>query len=285
MNCSKNLTNRAISSSIDDVLGQEFKLLDHGFVRVVDYMGNDSAIVQAARVSYGSGTKQVNEDVGLINYLLRNSHTTPFEMCEIKFHIKAPIFVARQWIRHRTANVNEYSARYSIVDNEYYLPDEDKIAIQSAANKQGRGEIVEKDVANEIVEKIRATSESQYNWYNKMLEMGISREIARVTLTLNYYTEFYWKIDLHNLMHFLKLRADGHAQYEIRVYALQMLDLVKLWVPHTYDAFMNYKFNGAHLSEKMMEVVKRRLGGEDVTQENSGLSKREWNELNEKLGC
>jgi thymidylate synthase (FAD) len=278
-----NLTNRAISEGLENVLGNEFKLLDHGFVRVVDYMGNDNAVVQAARVSYGAGTKKVNEDIGLINYLLRHHHTTPFEMCEIKFHIKCPVFVARQWIRHRTANVNEYSARYSIVDNEYYVPESDKIALQSLSNKQGRGTNVDSDLADEFISKIKETSEKQYKHYNDMLERGVAREIARVSLTLNYYTEFYWKIDLHNLMHFLALRADSHAQYEIRVYASQMLELVKLWVPHTYSAFMNYKMNSVNLSEKMVEVIKRKMNGENVAQEDSGLNKREWEDLKDKM--
>ena len=278
-----NATNRVISEGLEKILGQEFKLLDHGFVRVVDYMGNDNAVVQAARVSYGAGTKKVSEDVGLINYLLRHHHTTPFEMCEIKFHIKCPIFVARQWIRHRTANANEYSARYSIVDNEYYVPDIDKIALQSISNKQGRGENADKELAQNLINNIKSTSEHQYAHYNEMLDKGIAREIARVSLTLNYYTEFYWKIDLHNLMHFLALRADSHAQYEIRVYALQMLEIMRAWVPYTHAAFLDYKMNAMSFSEKMLNVIKRKMNGEEITQEDSGLSKREWEDFKNKL--
>ena len=274
-----NITNRATVPELEKILQQEFKILDHGFIRVIDYMGDDSAIVQAARVSYGSGTKQVREDIGLINYLLRNSHTTPFEMCEIKFHIKAPYFVARQWIRHRTANVNEYSARYSIVDQDYYLPNSDEISFQSSNNKQGRGEQVDEDFSDSVREIIKNTSDQQYEHYNKMLESGLAREVARIILPLNYYTEFYWKIDLHNLMHFLRLRADPHAQYEIRLYALQMIEILKLWVPHTYQAFQDYKVNSRNFSEKMIAVVKRMTCNEEVNQENSGLSKREWGEL------
>jgi thymidylate synthase (FAD) len=274
-----NITSRAITPELEKILEYEFKILDHGFIRVIDYMGNDNAIVQAARVSYGAGTKQVREDAGLINYLLRNSHTTPFEMCEIKFHIKAPYFVARQWIRHRTANVNEYSARYSIVDQDYYLPNQDEISFQSSNNKQGRGEQVDEDFSDSVREIIKNTSDQQYEHYNKMLESGLAREVARIILPLNYYTEFYWKIDLHNLMHFLRLRADSHAQYEIRLYALQMIEILKLWVPHTYQAFQDYKMNSKNLSEKMLSVMKKMIAGEKVDQENSGLSKREWTEL------
>ena len=274
-----NLKNRAIAPDLEKVLEYEFKILDHGFIRVIDYMGNDVAITQAARVSYGVGTKQIREDIGLINYLLRNAHTTPFEMCEIKFHIKAPYFVARQWIRHRTANINEYSARYSIVDQDYYLPNRDEISFQSSNNKQGRGEKVDEDFSNAVRETIKNTSEQQYDHYNKMIDNGLAREVARIILPLNYYTEFYWKIDLHNLMHFLRLRSDPHAQYEIRLYALQMIEILKLWVPHTYQAFQNYKMNSKNFSESMINVVKKMIAGEEVDQENSGLNKREWGEL------
>ncbi len=200
-------------------------------------------------------------------------------MCEIKFHIKAPYFVARQWIRHRTANVNEYSARYSIVDTDYYVPNQDEIAIQSKDNKQGRGESVDDNLSQKIQDEIKNTAETQYQKYNQMIENGIAREIARVILPLNYYTEFYWKIDLHNLMHFLKLRSDPHAQYEIRVYALKMIEILKSWVPLTYAAFQDYKLNSKNLSEKMIAVIKKMTHGENIAQENSGLSKREWSEL------
>ncbi len=287
-------TGRAISSGLEQILGQEFKVLDHGFVRVVDYMGNDSAIVQAARVSYGRGTKKVNEDRGLIRYLMRHNHTTPFEMCEIKFHIKLPIFIARQWIRHRTANVNEYSARYSILDKEFYVPLNEHISVQSSNNKQGRGDAVEAEVAERIRSIIEQDSELAYKRYLNLMgiksgqdddacvtEDGIARELARITLNLNFYTQWYWKIDLHNLFHFLALRADPHAQYEIRAYAEVMLDIVRAWVPHAYEAFEDYKLNNIMLSAKGTAVIKKLLKGERVSLEDSGLSKREFDELME----
>jgi thymidylate synthase (FAD) len=271
-------------------------VLDHGFIRVVDYMGDDSAVVQAARVSYGRGTKAVRGDAGLINYLLRHRHTTPFEMAEIKYHVKLPIFVARQWIRHRTANVNEYSARYSILDNEFYLPAADDLAAQSTVNRQGRGETLTGDEAARVYELLRRDAEQSYTDYQEMLNedangepldpgrQGLARELARMNLSLNFYTQWYWKTDLHNLMHFLSLRADEHAQFEIRIYAEAMLETMKRWVPQTYDAFVNYRYGGAHLSSKGLEAVKRLIAGEDVSQAGSGMSKREWSELMEMLG-
>ncbi|POG51582.1 thymidylate synthase (FAD), partial [Wolbachia sp. wRi_2] len=233
-------TKRTIVKEIDAILYEEHKVLDHGFIRVVDYMGSDSAIVQAARVSYGKGTKQISQDEALIKYLMRHHHTTPFEMCEIKFHVKLPIFVARQWIRHRTANVNEYSARYSILDDEFYTPKPEQVAKQSDNNKQGSGEAFDPDTSKEIIDSLTNDSNLVYSHYEKFIEQGLAREIARTNLMLNYYTQFYWKIDLHNLLHFLKLRADKHAQYEIRVYAEVMLDIIKKWVPLAYNAFVEY---------------------------------------------
>ena len=235
-------TRRAVVPALEDILYEAVPVLDHGFVRVVDYMGDDSAVVQAARVSYGKGTKKVSEDAGLINYLLRHRHTTPFEMCEIKYHVKLPIFVARQWIRHRTASVNEYSARYSILDNEFYLPAPEHLAAQSATNRQGRGALVEGDQAHEVLDLLRADAERAYRDYEWLLNAdetgtaidpsrdGLARELARMNLSLNFYTQWYWKTDLHNLMHFLSLRADSHAQYEIRAYADVMLDGMARWV-------------------------------------------------------
>jgi thymidylate synthase (FAD) len=268
---------------IENILGLKFPLLDHGFIRVIDYMGSDSAVVQAARVSYGSGTKKLNEDRGLIRYLMRHYHTTPFEMCEIKFHIKAPIFVARQWLRHRTANVNEYSARYSLVEEEFYVPEEKWIGTQSSVNKQCRDQNEEneemKNLQLKVKKIIKETSESQYDSYEEMLEKNIAREIARMSLTLNYYTEFYWKIDVHNLMHFIRLRADPHAQYEIRVYAEKMLEILGLWMPISHEAFLNYQKNSFILSEQMKNAIKNKLKGLEVTKELSGLSLREWNEF------
>jgi thymidylate synthase (FAD) len=254
-------------------------------------MGDDAAVVQAARVSYGKGTKKVSDDAGLINYLLRHRHTTPFEMCEIKFHIKVPIFIARQWIRHRTANINEYSARYSVLDREFYIPSLDQLASQSTQNHQGRGEVLDGAEANEVLQILKEDSIRNYDHYVEMLNEdpdgnkidedrnGLARELARMNLTLNAYTQWYWKIDLHNLLHFLSLRADAHAQYEIRVYAEAMLETVKRWVPITYNAFQQYRVGGINLSASALSVVKKLLAGDQITQEDSGMSKREWREL------
>jgi thymidylate synthase (FAD) len=281
--------------ALDGMLGKEIRVLDAGFIRVIDYMGNDDAVVQAARVSYGTGTKSVREDAGLINYLMRHLHTTPFEMCEIKLHVKLPIFVARQWIRHRTANVNEYSARYSILDREFYVPSPEHLNLQSSSNRQGRGERVAADEAERILRVIRDDSSRSYDRYIELLNegsqgqpldpdrSGLSRELARMNLTLNFYTQWYWKIDLHNLMHFLQLRADSHAQYEIRAYADAMLEILRAWVPKTYAAFLDHRLNAVRLSGPAMKVIRRLLSGEEVTVENSGLSKREWEDLQKAI--
>ena len=291
-------TKRATSPALEAILYDPIKVLDHGFVRVIDYMGDDAAIVQAARVSYGRGTKQVNQDKGLINYLMRHWHSTPFEMCEIKFHVKLPIFVARQWIRHRTANVNEYSARYSIMDKEFYIPEPAQLAPQSKQNHQGRStDTLTPEESARVLDLLRRDAEQVYDHYEEMMnadaagnvvdenKTGIARELARMNLTLNYYTQWYWKIDLHNLMHFLMLRADSHAQYEIRVYADAMLDVVKKWVPFAFDAFEEHRLHGTRLSRTGLGVVKRMLAGEQVTQETSGLTKREWDELQAMLSA
>lgn len=290
-------TRRATVPALEDILYEPIKVLDHGFVRVVDYMGDDSAVVQAARVSYGKGTKQVNQDKGLIFYLMRHWHSTPFEMCEIKFHVKLPMFVARQWIRHRTANVNEYSARYSILSKEFYIPTAENLAAQSKANHQGRGDnMLTGEEANRVLHLLTADAEQCYEHYQEMLNEdqagnkldekkdGLARELARMNLTLNYYTEWYWKTDLHNLMHFLRLRADDHAQYEIRVYADAMIDILKKWVPLTAEAFEEYRLHNTALSKTGTDVVKRLIKGEKVTQETSGLTKREWSELATSFG-
>ncbi len=289
-------TRRAVAPGLEEILYEPIALLDHGFVRAIDYMGDDGAIVQAARVSYGRGTRKVSEDAGLINYLMRHRHTTPFEMCEIKYHVKLPIFVARQWIRHRTANVNEYSARYSILDNEFYIPAPEHLAAQLAANRQGRAEPLAGEEAARVFELLREDSERAYAHYLEMLNddgdgrpldperSGLARELARMNLSLNFYTQWYWKIDLHNLFHFLSLRADAHAQYEIRVYADAMAETVKRWVPLAYDAFEQYGMGGVQLSARGLEVVKKLIAGEAVEQPDSGLSKREWRELMETLG-
>jgi thymidylate synthase (FAD) len=259
-------------------------------------MGDDAAVVQAARVSYGRGTRAANEDRGLIRYLMRHRHSTPFEMCEIKYHVKLPIFVARQWIRHRTANVNEYSARYSILDREFYLPGADQLAAQSSVNRQGRGDVLQGEEAAEVMRLLRQDAMATYDHYAWMLNedeagnqvdparQGLARELARMNLTLNTYTQWSWKTDLHNLLHFLSLRADSHAQYEIRVYAEAMLQTVKAWVPACYEAFADYRMGAVTLSAGMLAVVKRMLAGEAVTQAESGMSKREWRELMDTLG-
>jgi len=284
-------TKRATSPGMESILYQAFPILDHGFVRVIDYMGDDSAIVQAARVSYGKGTKKVNEDQGLINYLLRHRHTTPFEMCEIKFHVKMPIFVARQWLRHRTANVNEYSARYSVLDKEFYIPTPDNLAAQSTTNRQGREEVLTGMDAERVLHFLKDDALTSYKHYQDMMNFNdegqiidenrpsLARELARMNLPVNFYTQFYWKIDLHNFMHFLSLRADSHAQYEIRVYAEKMLEILQAWLPMTYKAFIEYKMGAVNLSQTGASILRRRLKGETVTQENSGLSGREWREL------
>lgn len=291
-----NLTRRATVPALEEILYEAIPVLDHGFVRVIDYMGDDNAVVQAARVSYGRGTKKVSEDKALIFYLLRHRHTTPFEMCEIKYHVKLPIFVARQWIRHRTANVNEYSARYSILDKEFYLPSPEHLAAQSSTNRQGRGEVLSAEEARRVLDLLREDSERAYRGYVELLNQdeegrvidpgrtGIARELARMNLSLNFYTQWYWKTDLHNLLHFLDLRADSHAQYEIRAYAEAMIGTVERWVPMTAEAFRQYRRGGAHLSAAGLEVVKRLIAGEKVEQAESGLSKREWAELMAALG-
>ena len=289
-------TRRAVSPGLEAILYQAIPVLDHGFVRVIDYMGDDAAVVQAARVSYGKGTKKVTEDRGLIQYLMRHRHTTPFEMCEIKYHVKLPIFVARQWIRHRTANVNEYSARYSILDNEFYVPAPEQLAAQSSTNRQGRGDVLAPNEAARVLHLLKRDAETAYRGYVEMLNeddagkpidekrTGLARELARMNLSLNFYTQWYWKTDLHNLLNFLSLRADAHAQYEIRVYAEAMIATLEKWVPITAEAFRQYRLGGAHLSANALTVVKKLLVGEKVTQESSGLSKREWAELMEALG-
>jgi thymidylate synthase (FAD) len=289
-------TMRPTVPALEAMLFRAIPVLDHGFLRVIDYMGDDGAIVQAARVSYGRGTRRVSEDSGLIRYLMRHRHSTPFEMCEIKYHVKLPIFVARQWIRHRTANVNEYSARYSILDREFYIPAPEQLAAQSAVNRQGRGEVLEGAEAARVLDLLRQDATQTYDHYAEMLNedeagnrrdedrLGLARELARMNLTLNTYTQWYWKTDLHNLLHFLSLRADAHAQYEIRVYAEAMLDTVAAWVPAAFAAFKDYRLGAVTLSAQMLDAVKRLLAGEAVDQKASGLSKREWVELMATLG-
>ena len=290
-------TLRVTSSSLASILYKPFKVLDSGFIRVIDYMGDDTAIVQSARVSYGEGTKKVSNDRGLIRYLMKNWHTTPFEMCEIKFHIKLPIFIARQWIRHRTANVNEYSARYSILDKEFYIPRPEHMSSQSSTNKQGRGTNLSKKDTEKFIKILKDDADRNYKHYENMLnenqsgeiinddKEGLSRELARINLTLNTYTQWYWKIDLHNLLHFLYLREDTHAQYEIQAYAEIILNkIVKRWVPHTYSAFKEFQLESYNLSKTAIEVIKKKLQGKKISYEKSGLGKREWAELTNKFG-
>jgi thymidylate synthase (FAD) len=281
-------TLRPTVAALEAMLYKAVPILDHGFVRVIDYMGDDTAIVQAARVSYGRGTRRVQEDAGLIRYLMRHRHSTPFEMCEIKFHVKLPIFVARQWIRHRTASVNEYSARYSILDKEFYIPSPEQLAAQSVSNRQGRGAVLQGQEAAKVLDLLRGDAEQTYAHYAWMLNdgpdadparQGLARELARMNLTLNTYTQWYWKTNLHNLFHFLSLRADAHAQHEIRVYADAIMAMVDAWVPAAAAAFRDYRLGAVTLSAQMLAVLRRRLAGEAVTLDTSGLSKREWTEF------
>jgi len=281
-------TLRAVSEGMEAHLYRAHEVLDHGFIRVIDYMGDDAAIVQAARVSYGAGTKHVSNDEGLIRYLMRHWHSTPFEMCEIKLHVKLPVFVARQWIRHRTANVNEYSARYSILDREFYIPAPEHLAAQSTVNNQGRGEVLTGEEAARVLEMLKSDAGRAYDHYQEMLsqegQQGLARELARMNLPANIYTQWYWKVDLHNLFHFLRLRADAHAQYEIRVYAEAICRVVADWVPIAWGAFEDYRLGGVTLSSKAVECVRRMLKGEAVTQESSGMSKGEWREFEGVIG-
>ena len=276
-------TRRVIAKGMEDHLYTLHQVLDHGFVRVIDYMGDDGAICQAARVSYGQGTKSVQNDEGLIRYLMRHWHSTPFEMCEIKLHVKLPVFVARQWIRHRTANVNEYSGRYSILDREFYIPEPEYLAAQSEINNQGRGDVLQGKEALRVLDILKADSARCYDNYEAMIsqdgQQGMARELARINLPVNIYTQWYWKVDLHNLFHFLRLRADPHAQYEIRIYAEAICKIVADWVPFAWRAFEDYRLGAVNLSAQMVICLRRMLAGENVTEENSGLTAREWQEF------
>ncbi|MBL76563.1 MAG: thymidylate synthase (FAD) [Chloroflexi bacterium] len=288
-------TRRATVSAVEEILYQPFDVLDNGFIRVIDYMGDDSAIVQAARVSYGRGTKRTRDDQGLINYLMRNAHTSPFEMCAIKLHVKLPIFVARQWIRHRMANVNEYSARYSVLDNEFYMPPIEQLSAQSSVNKQGRESSLDTNRAEQILDLLKSDASRSFDHYFQMLnrnqegeeivpgETALARELARIGLPLSTYTQWYWKIDLHNLLHFVRLRADSHAQWEIQEYARIMLNILNLWVPLVTKAFINYRMGGAHLSEEGLSIVRALIAGEKIDSENLEMSPREWRELKNLL--
>ena len=291
-----NSTLRTVSPQLEGILYKPLFVLDHGFVRAVDYMGNDSSIVQAARVSYGTGTRQAREDASLINFLMQHRHTTPFEMAEIKLHVRLPIFVARQWVRHRTANINEYSARYSILDKEFYIPEPQQLAVQSKSNRQGRGRTLEGSEATHVLRLLREDAERVYENYLDLLNEdgvgntrdpkrdGLARELARMNLSLNYYTQWYWKIDLHNLMHFIELRIDPHAQYEIRAYAEVLYDIIQLWVPIAAKAFDEHRLGSLTLSASAVRAVRAKISGEPITAETSGLSPREWGHLQRILG-
>ncbi len=281
-------TLRTVSEGAEKHLYKVHEVLDHGFIRLIDYMGDDGAICQAARVSYGKGTKSVQNDEGLIRYLMRHWHSTPFEMCEVKFHVKLPVFVARQWIRHRTANVNEYSARYSILDREFYIPERAALAAQSSINNQGRGAPLSDAEAARVLEILKSDAARCYDHYEEMIseegKQGLARELARMNLPMNIYTQWYWKVDLHNLFHFLRLRADSHAQYEIRVYAEAIARVVADWVPAAWKAFEDYRMGGVTLSAQALDCIRRMLKGEKVTEETSGMSAREWREFQEVVG-
>ncbi len=277
----------ATRPEVEALLGREFRCLDKGFVRLIDVMGDDRAIVQAARVSYGEGTRTPSDDRKLIRYLMRHRHTSPFEMVEFKFHIKLPIFVARQWIRHRTANVNEYSGRYSILPEEFYEPALEQIRPQSPANKQGRASTpLPEAQAEAILERLRRTQQALYAEYQELLAQNVARELARINLPLSLYTEWYWKIDLHNLFHFLRLRLDEHAQYEIRVYARAIAEIVKAVVPLAWEAFEDYVLEGVSFSRQEQLVLRHLLRPEQLTEEllqQAGLSGREAQEFRDKL--
>ena len=273
----------------DKLLDREFTVLDKGFVRLIDYMGTDDAIVQAARVSYGSGTKKVSEDRGLIRYLMRHRHSTPFEMVEFKFHVKLPVFVARQWIRHRTASVNEYSGRYSIMEDEFYVPSGEAVKYQSISNKQGRAEDeVPAGLRNRVIEILQKGQKESYAVYEDLLEEDIARELSRINLPLSLYTQWYWKIDLHNLFHFLKLRMDEHAQREIREYAFVMADMVRAVVPVAWEAFEEFQLGAVNLFKRELLLLRELAGAFDVEKAreiagNFGIKGRELNECIDKI--
>jgi len=280
---------RTANPELDKILCKEFPCLDYGFVRLIDYMGSDESIVQAARVSYGKGTKSVLQDRGLIRYLFRHQHTTPFEMVEFKFHCKLPIFVARQWIRHRTASVNEYSLRYSQAHNQFYMPEPEVIRAQSTTNRQGRSlDAVPEDLQQKVLTILKKYTTQAWDDYQQLEDSNIARELARINLPVSLYTEWYWKIDLHNLLHFLRLRLHPTAQYEIRVYAKAMAEILKIAVPLTWEAFEDYSLHAKTFSRIEIEMIKEALAKsapqnwEEMAQAK-GLSKREIREFIEKI--
>jgi len=244
---------------MQEIPNDAIKCLDKGFVRLVDSMGGDNAIVQSARVSYGKGTSKVSQDRGLIRYLMRHRHTTPFEMVEFKFHCKMPIFVARQWVRHRTANINEYSLRYSEARDEFYIPDPDQIEYQSALNKQGRAGGVSNELKNKVIQYFNEISDRSFEIYSELNREGVARELARAILPVNLYTEWYWKNDLHNLLHFVGLRSDSHAQFEIRVFSDAMASYIKKVAPHAWEAYQDYAVNGMRFSGIEQKILETKL--------------------------
>ena len=270
----------------EDILDREFAVLDKGFVRLVDYMGGDERVVQSARVSYGSGTKSYREDAGLIDYLLRNSHTSPFEQVILTFHVKLPVFVARQWVRHRTARLNEVSGRYSVMKDDFYVPAQEDLAFQSEDNKQGRSA---EPVAPELAEKIRtALAEGQkaaYTAYKSLVDEGLARELARINLPLSLYTEWYWQIDLRNLFHFLSLRMDAHAQKEIRLYANTLFEITKKVAPRCCDSFARHMLGGVRFSDEELAELRKRLRTDDAASaaKDSGLSGKALERFEEKI--
>ena len=268
-----------IVPTAEEILDKEYKVLDKGFVRLVDYLGGDARIVQAARVSYGDGTKSVRKDAGLIDYLLRHQHTSPFEQVVLTFHIKMPIFVARQWVRHRTARLNEISGRYSIMRDECYLPASEDIAFQSTDNRQGRmSEPAPLEVRTQIRDTLQAQQETAYREYSALIDTKLARELARINLPLSAYTEMYWQIDLHNLFHFLKLRCDSHAQKEIRDYAFVLLEICRSVAPLATKSFEKHILTGVHLSGSELEAVRNLLQGKE-----SGLKGKELERFEEKI--
>lgn len=278
---------RVVTPQAEEILDREYQCLNAGFVRLIDYMGGDESIVQAARVSYGKGTKTVNEDRGLIRYLMRHLHTTPFEMVELKFHVKLPIFVARQWIRHRTANVNEYSGRYSVMKDEFYIPEHGAIHFQSLHNRQGRAEgEVPAELRQKVLDILASAQREMYQEYEQLLESDITRELARINLPLSLYTEWYWKIDLHNLFHFLRLRLDPHAQYEIRVYAEAMWEITRKVAPIACEAFEDYILKSLQFSRLELKILSEHLNKQPLTMEylkSKGMKGREAEEFLTKL--
>ena len=263
----------------EEILDKEYPVLDKGFVRLVDYYGGDQRIVQSARVSYGEGTKSVSQDGALIDYLLRHQHTSPFEQVVMTFHVKMPIFVARQWVRHRTGRMNEVSGRYSIMKDEFYVPEADKVAPQSKDNKQGRSnEAFDKATADKIISQLEEGQKEAYENYSALIDDGLAREIARINLPLSLYTEFYWEMDLHNLFHFLKLRLDSHAQYEIRVYAEVILEMCRKVAPMATESFINHMNEGVNFSGEEMDALRRVLAGEPNPLEGKKLDR-----FNEKI--